>query len=228
MSDEKIGTEHTLIGVDPGVNDIAVAATLRSHPEQPDVIYAGSATVKGVLHGFRRRIDWLAEDGEDPEHWRGEAESLTELGEVLEQQVEAAVDQVIAYCRGFEQPAVALEGCAYDNPTPLIRLAAGDTEPGHWVLPRFGEQLEAAAAEAGIPLRRVDRSGSSRECHQCGGSIESRWSSWIRCTSPKCSVDMTDRDRNAAGVLARRLQEQVSEDRFRQADETRKTLETTE
>lgn len=226
MSADTITPEHTIVGVDPGVNNLAVAASLRPHPEQPEMIYAGSSTVKGVLHGFRRRIDWIAEQG--GEHWCGEAESLTELGEVLDQQVETAVEQVIAYCRGFEEPAIALEECSYDAPTPLIRLATGDTEPGHWVLPRFGERLEEAAEEAAIPLRRVDRDGSSQECHRCGGSIETRWSSWVCCTSADCPVDKTDRDRNAAGVLARRLQDQISEDRSRKTVTRRRTLETAE
>ncbi|WP_418280818.1 zinc ribbon domain-containing protein [Halorubrum sp. DTA98] len=223
---ETIGTEHTIVGVDPGVKDIAVAAPLSPHPDQPDAIYAGSCTVKGVLHGFRRRMNYLAEEG--GEHWRGEAESLTELGEVLDQQVETAVEQVIAYSRGFEQPAIALEECSYDAPTPLIKLVAGGTEPGHWILPRFGERLEEAAAEADIPLRRVDRDGSSKECHRCGGRVETRWSSCIQCPDADCPVDTADRDRNAAGVLARRLDEQLGEDRCRDERTQPGTLEAVE
>jgi transposase len=74
---------------------------------------------------------------------------------------------------------------------------------GAWLLPTFRKALVERANEVGLPVARVDPSGSTQECHSCGevGDVGSKM---LKCTTPDCPVGEVCRDRSAALTIAQR------------------------
>jgi len=192
------GGEITPVGVDVGIDNLAVAAPATASPD------VDSAR---VIDGeeLRQRIDILksnthALQAAPFDTTRGEVEAFAAAWRQIRSQLTAAAADVVCTAMGYSSPVLVLEDIPYpDVPGWEHRLS----DPAAWVLPALQEALAAQAREVGMSLTYVDPKNTSQECHVCESQAQLGRKT-IQCHTEECPVQQVCRDRSAAVSIASR------------------------
>lgn len=191
---------RTFIGVDVGINSVAVAAPADGQPT--DALEIAGEYVKTTFSEFQSASHRWALAGDYDDVSLGDV--VSRYWSLLRAALEDAADRVVEYARGHSAPVLALEELSHD-PLPLYACVCGNERVSAWVPATFQAILAERAVDAGVPVTYVDPHNTSQECHRCGelGELEAHR---LVCTTEDCRVGDVCRDRSAALTIASRVE----------------------